>query len=134
MNMMEENSEGRMEFPRDVMLEDCFSSSQEPLYGFVTNVTIPEDMLEPCLVGVECFENGTTIRDAINNQEINDNTDLTNSNVLPETFIKRQGIIQKSILFHLRDVVFKNYMIYMSLLFFTIENRYRAGCDSSADE
>ena len=105
MNMMEENSEGRMEFPRDVMLEDCFSSSQEPLYGFVTNVTIPEDMLEPCLVGVECFENGTTIRDAINNQEINDNTDLTNSNVLPETFIKRQGIILKSILFHLRDVV-----------------------------
>ena len=61
MNMMEENTEGHMEFPRDVMLEDCFSGAEEPLYGFMTNVTIPEDMLDPCIVGVECFENGTSI-------------------------------------------------------------------------
>ena len=61
MNMMEENKDGKMEFVRDVMQEDCFSGSEEPLYGFVTNVTIPEDMLEPCIVDVECFENGTSI-------------------------------------------------------------------------
>ena len=61
MNMMEENKEGHMEFPRDVMLEDCFSGAEEPLYGFMTNVTIPEDMLDPCIVDVECFANGTNI-------------------------------------------------------------------------
>ena len=46
MGMMEKNEEGKLEFPRDLMVEDCFSSGFEPLYGFVTNVTIPEDMLD----------------------------------------------------------------------------------------
>ena len=71
MNMMEENDEGNMEFPRDVMLEDCFSGAEEPLYGFVSNVTIPEEMLEPCLVGIECDENGNRID--------NDNSDIANN-------------------------------------------------------
>ena len=61
MNMMEENDDGKMEFVRDIMMEDCFSGAEEPLYGFVTNVTIPEDMLEPCILDVECYENGTSI-------------------------------------------------------------------------
>ena len=97
MNMMEENSEGRMEFPRDIMLEGCFSSSQEPLYGFRSNVTIPEDRLEPCLVGVECFENGTTIRESTNNQETKDNADLTESNAFLTAFTERQGISLKCV-------------------------------------
>ena len=29
MNMMEENKDGHMEFPRDVMLEDCFSELRD---------------------------------------------------------------------------------------------------------
>jgi hypothetical protein len=61
MNMMEENEDGKMEFVRDVMMEDCFSGLEEPLYGFVTNVTIPEDMIEPCIIDIECYENGTSI-------------------------------------------------------------------------
>ena len=61
MNMMEQNDDGKMEFVRDVMLEDCFSGSEEPLYGFVTNETIPEDMLKPCIIDIECYENGTSI-------------------------------------------------------------------------
>ena len=69
MEMMEENSEGKMEFPRDMMMEDCFSDVEEPLYGFVTNVTIPEDMLKPCIVDVECTENGTRINATENIEE-----------------------------------------------------------------
>ena len=93
MDMMEENDEGNMEFPRNLMVEDCFSSGEEPLYGFVTNVTIPEDMLEPCLVGIECFENGTRINDAtFNNEQTIDNTTLSGTEplVLP-SILKKQG-------------------------------------------
>lgn len=53
------NSDGKMEFPRDMMVQDCLQNSVEPLYGFVTNVTLLTD--QPCIQGVECFENGTTI-------------------------------------------------------------------------
>ena len=88
MGMMEENEEGKLEFPRDLMVEDCFSSGIEPLYGFITNVTIPEERLEPCLVDVDCFENGTLI----NNEQMIDNTTLlgTDPLVLP-TILKKQG-------------------------------------------
>ena len=57
--MMVMNSDGKMEFPRDMMVQDCLQNSVEPLYGFVTNVTLLTD--QPCIQGVECFENGTTI-------------------------------------------------------------------------
>ena len=60
MDLMKENTDGKMEFPRDIVMQDCFSGTAEPLYGFVTNVTLVEDM--PCLLGIECFENGTAIR------------------------------------------------------------------------
>ena len=72
---MIENDDGKNEFPRDMMLEDCFSPVREQLYGFVTNVTIPEDKLEPCILNVECFENGTRI----NNNPINDDEIVTNT-------------------------------------------------------
>ena len=58
-DMMELNEDGKMEFPRDVMVQDCLESSAEPLFGFVTNVTLLTD--EPCIPDVECFENGTRI-------------------------------------------------------------------------
>ena len=93
MDMMRENDEGKMEFPRDVMLEDCFSGSEIPLYGFVSNVTIPEEMLEPCLLGIECFENGTRI-DAGNNStrdSIDINTDTADSFLLQSPILRRQG-------------------------------------------
>ena len=64
MDTMQENGEGNMEFPRDVMYEDCFPEMQEPLYGFITNVTILND--SPCLLEVECFENGTSIKNTTN--------------------------------------------------------------------
>ena len=67
MNMMQENDEGNLEFPRDVMVEDCFSGVEEPRYGFITNITIPEEMLKPCLIGVECFENGTRFDELTSN-------------------------------------------------------------------
>ena len=53
------NSDEKMEFPRDMMIQDCLQNSVEPLYGFVTNVTLLTD--QPCIRGVECFENGTSI-------------------------------------------------------------------------
>ena len=92
MNLMVENEDGNMEFPRDMMLEDCFSPAEEPLFGFVTNVTIPEDMLEPCILNVECFENGTII----NNTSVNDNEGLANltvstSNSVIRPITKKQG-------------------------------------------
>ena len=59
MNMMVENADGHMEFPRESMLEDCFSNMEEPLYGFVSNITLVEE--SPCIVNEECFENGTKI-------------------------------------------------------------------------
>ena len=70
MGMMKENEEGNMEFPRDIMVEDCFSGVEEPLYGFVTNITIPEAMLKPCLIGVECFENGTRFDEMTSNNSV----------------------------------------------------------------
>ena len=79
MNMMEENDEGNMEFPRDVMLEDCFSGAEEPLYGFVSNITIPEEMLEPCLVGIECDENGNRLDNDNSDIEDIDNEDIFDS-------------------------------------------------------
>ena len=81
MNMMEENDEGNMEFPRDVMLEDCFSGAEEPLYGFVSNVTIPEEMLEPCLVGIECDENGNRLDNDNSDIEDIDDEDLFDTSV-----------------------------------------------------
>ena len=95
MEMMQENDDGNMEFPRDLMVEDCFSPAEEPLYGFVTNVTVPEDMLEPCLVNVECFENGTSINATrVNNDQNIDNTTLSNSDQLTlPPILKKQGIV-----------------------------------------
>ena len=79
---MKENSEGKMEFPRDITLQDCFSGLEEPLYGFVSNVTLVEDM--PCILGVQWFENGTTIR---GNDGVEDNlrNNLNSSNLDFET-------------------------------------------------
>ena len=80
MGLMKENSEGMMEFPRDITMHDCFSDLEEPLFGFVTNVTLVEDM--PCILGVQCFENGTTIRqndsieDTVRNNLNSSNLDL----------------------------------------------------------
>ena len=93
MDMMEPNSEGSMEFPRDVMIEDCFDGAEEPLYGFVTNVTIPEEMLEPCLENVECFGNGTLINATTNSQENLDIITETNSGDHTQVPLKRQGNI-----------------------------------------
>ena len=58
-NMMVLNSEGKMEFPRDMMASDCFRGQVEPLFGFVTNITLIDE--QPCIEGVECFINGTSI-------------------------------------------------------------------------
>ena len=88
MNMMEENDDGKMEFVRDIMTEDCFSGAEEPLYGFVTNVTIPEDMLEPCIIDVECYENGTSISATDSVSVIMDDIPLQNST---SDFNKRKG-------------------------------------------
>ena len=73
--MMVENADGNMEFPRNVMLEDCFSDMNVPLYGFVTNVTLVED--SPCLIDVECFENGTSIKDTDAMQQTQNGTNPT---------------------------------------------------------
>ena len=96
MNMMEENEDGKMEFPRDIMLEDCFSGSEEPLYGFVTNITIPEDMLKPCLLDIECYENGTDINATGSVQESLDVVNIDLVSPTPET-IGRQGIINEAV-------------------------------------
>ena len=90
MNMMEENDEGNMEFPRDVMLEDCFSGAEEPLYGFVSNVTIPEEMLEPCLVGIECDENGNRLDNDNSDIEDIDNEDIFDSSARQDKSLKQQ--------------------------------------------
>ena len=58
-NMMVLNNEGKMEFPRDMMASDCFRGQVEPLFGFVTNITLIDE--QPCIEGVECFVNGTSI-------------------------------------------------------------------------
>ena len=87
--MMVQNSDGNMEFPRDVIVEDCFSSMAEPLYGFVTNVTLIED--EPCVLNNECFENGTRIKEE-NFEQSNLNRTPVNVEDLGQLFLqKRQG-------------------------------------------
>ena len=53
------NEDGKMEFPKDLMMQDCLENQVEPLFGFVTNVTLRSD--QPCLLDVECTEDGTTI-------------------------------------------------------------------------
>ena len=58
-DMMVMNENGKMEFPRDLMMQDCLANQVEPLYGFVTNVTLLSD--QPCIEGVECTVNGTRI-------------------------------------------------------------------------
>ena len=55
---MEENENGDMEFPQDVMLEDCFTDMEEVTYGFLTNVTLGN---ETCIEDVECTINGTRL-------------------------------------------------------------------------
>ena len=94
MDMMVENEDGNMEFPRDMMLEDCFSPAEEPLFGFVTNVTIPEDILEPCILNVECFENGTRINGTrVNDDESFLNQTLSNIDSMMRPLTKKQGIV-----------------------------------------
>ena len=94
MDMMIENEDGNMEFPRDMMLEDCFSPAEEPLFGFVTNVTIPEDILEPCILNVECFENGTRINGtSVNDDEKFLNQTLSNIDILMRPVTKKQGTV-----------------------------------------
>ena len=53
------DGDGKMEFPRDLMMQDCLANQVEPLFGFVTNVTLRSD--QPCIQDVECTANGTTI-------------------------------------------------------------------------
>ena len=40
--------------------EDCFNDIPEPLYGFVTKVTLVDN--EPCELGVTCDQNGNKIQ------------------------------------------------------------------------
>ena len=58
-DMMVMNEDGKMEFPKDLMMQDCLENQVEPLFGFVTNVTLRTD--QPCLLDVECTEDETTI-------------------------------------------------------------------------
>ena len=58
-DMMVMDGDGKMEFPRDLMMQDCLANQVEPLFGFVTNVTLKSD--QPCIQDVECTANGTTI-------------------------------------------------------------------------
>ena len=83
--MMVLNAEGNMEFPRDVMMQDCFPRMQEPLYGFVTNVTLIKDQL--CTEDVDCFLNGTRINGVDSNQSITNRTNealASNNTSMPE--------------------------------------------------
>ena len=43
-----------------MMLHDCIEDMPEPLYGFVTNLTLVQDEL--CELDVTCTSNGTKIR------------------------------------------------------------------------
>ena len=80
-----------MEFPRDMIVEDCFSDVEEPLFGFVTNVTIPEDRLKSCVLNVDCYENGTMIDATENLEEENDYPFFKDSyNRIPRS-MNRQG-------------------------------------------
>ena len=90
METMEENENGNMEFPRDVMFEDCFPEMEEPLYGFITNVTVLND--SPCLLNIECFKNGTLIRNSTTmNEDVKNNITGIDEDVL-STLRDFQGI------------------------------------------
>ena len=92
MGMMRENEKGNMEFPRDVMMEDCFSNAEIPLYGFVTNITIPEERLEPCILDVECYENGTRIEGVnITRDSIDIDTDTIDLDSIQPNSINQAG-------------------------------------------
>ena len=41
-------------------MDDCFSDMQEPLYGFITKVTLVDN--EPCELGVTCDQEGNKIQ------------------------------------------------------------------------
>ena len=88
MDMMEQNSDGKMEFPRDVIMQDCFSGMQEPLFGFVTNVTLVED--SPCILDVQCFENGTKIGGDEFTQPSVGNTGANNSGLNSDRIFEAQ--------------------------------------------
>ena len=60
MSLMVENEDGKMEFPQDVMLEDCFTDMKEVSFGFATNVTLVNETA--CVLDVECTINGTSIK------------------------------------------------------------------------
>ena len=81
--MMVLNEEGKMEFPRDMMTQDCFRGMEEPLYGFVTNVTLIKDQF--CIEDVECTINGTRIDTDVDIQSTpNTNIDLTQQHLSGE--------------------------------------------------
>ena len=75
-NMMVLNNEGKMEFPRDMMASDCFRGQVEPLFGFVTNITLIDE--EPCIEGVECFINGTSI----STNDVGENDSITETEAI----------------------------------------------------
>ena len=75
-NMMVLNSEGKMEFPRDMMASDCFRGQVEPLFGFVTNITLIDE--QPCIEGVECFINGTSI----STNDVSENNTITETEAI----------------------------------------------------
>ena len=84
---MEESTEtGKMEFPQDVMLEDCFSDMSPVSFGFVTNVTLVNETA--CVVDVECTANGTAIHNnatTTTGTPIHNNSMATTNTTLAET-------------------------------------------------
>ena len=107
METMEENEEGNMEFPRDVMFEDCFPEMEEPLYGFITNVTVLNN--SPCLLDVECFANGTSIKNSTNLNE-----DATNNIVSTDAILSKledfQGTsLYQMIILYIIDYIYNKY-------------------------
>ena len=79
MELMEENENGDMEFPQDIMLEDCFTDMEEVSFGFLTNVTLGN---ETCIENVECSINGTRLDRADNSTTMrNNNATLMNGAV-----------------------------------------------------
>ena len=104
---MEENEEGNMEFPREVMFEDCFPEMEEPLYGFITNVTVLNN--SPCLLDVECFANGTSIKNSTNLNE-----DATNNIVSTDAILSKledfQGTsLYQMIILYIIDYIYNKY-------------------------
>ena len=55
-----DDDDSNMEFERDIMMQDCFSTGDGGFkFGFVTNVTLIE---EACTLNVTCRENGDRIQ------------------------------------------------------------------------